>query len=259
MRTETLQCQQLSIMIRGGSITKDISRMTNAHMRLFQTIEVAAAIAMGTLLVTHPRPQQPEDGLGGMSAQQVLNCAKDEKCKLHDDRFELAQALSGRQNIPLLIGAYEGASSYQGEVIVIGLFRLRDPRVEAFMRRIAFSNLKPHEPDYDPYWYPLQYLARGCDERALARLSRPENIMKAYPIGCMWWQDTVKAFGDCNYRPAIPYLIEALSTACINIDENAAKALKKLLPGTCENKKWPEAMQQCYRQAARKRGYKMLR
>jgi len=61
--------------------------------------------------------------------------------------------------------------------------------------------------------------------------------MKGYPIGCMWWQDTVKAFGDCNYRPAIPYLIEALSTAGINIDKNASKALKKFLPGHAKTRK----------------------
>jgi len=124
------------------------------------------------------------------------------------------------------------------------------------MRRIAFIGLKPHEPDSDPQWYPLQYLAQTCDQRALARLSRQENIKESYPIGCMWWQDTVKAFGDCNYRPATPYLIEALSTACINIDDNAAEALKRFFPGVCEEKKWPEAMQECYREVARKHGYK---
>jgi hypothetical protein len=236
--------------------------MVSFYMRRVPTFEVAAAITLAALLVPQlcaPQADDTEDALRGMSAREILNCAKDEKCKAHDDRFELAQALSMRKNIPLLMSAYEGAGSYEREVIVIALFRLRESRVEAFMRGIAFRDLKPHEPDYDPYWYPLQYLARACDGRALARLSRPENIMKAYPIGCMWWQDSVRAFGDCNYRAAIPYLIEALDTACVNIGDNASKALKKFLPGTCENKKWPQPMQQCYRQIARKRGYKVFR
>jgi hypothetical protein len=228
-------------------------------MRLISTIEITALVSFGIFLTPVSLAQQIDAELHGMSARQILKCARDEKCKLHGEQLWLGKALSKPGNIPLLIGAYDGADANQREVIIIALYRLRNPRVEAFMRGIAFNGLKPHEPDYDPYWYPLQNLARACDERALARLSRPENIMEAYPIGCIWWQDTVKAFGDCNHRPAIPYLIEALSTACINIDDNASKALKKLLPGTCESKKWPDAMQQCYRQVARKRGYKTFR
>jgi hypothetical protein len=229
------------------------------HIGLISSIEIAAVVSFGLLLIPVAGAQQPNDALRGMSARQILNCAKDEKCPSHDDTLWLGKALSRRKNIPLLIDAYARANRGQKEVIVIALFSLNDPRVEDFMRSIAFKGLRPHEPDHDPYWYPLQYLARTCDERALARLSRPENIMKGYPIGCMWWQDTVKAFGDCNYRPAIPYLIEALGCACLNIDDNALRALKKFLPGTCENKKWPEQMMQCYRRVARKRGYKVLR
>jgi hypothetical protein len=227
-------------------------------MSLISSTAIAAVASFGILLIPVLGAQQLDDTLRGMSPRQILECARDEACKLHQERLWLAKALSRPKNVPLLIGAYARADPYQREVIVIALFSLRGPRVETFMRGIAFKDLKPHEPDYDPYWYPLQYLARACDERALARLSRPENIMKAYPIGCIWWQDTVKAFGDCNYRPAIPYLIEALSCACLNIDDNAYQALKKFLPGTCENKKWPEQMQRCYREVARKRGYKVF-
>jgi hypothetical protein len=202
--------------------------------------------------------QQPGDALRGKSAQQILDCARDEACKSQYDQFLLADALSKPGNISLLIGSYPKADDYVKGVIVMALFSLRGPKVETFMRGIAFKDLKPHRPDYAPGWYPLQYLARGCNGQALARLSRPENITKGYPIACMQWQETVKAFGDCKYRPAIPYLIEALSTACLNIDSNASEALKKLLPGTCEDKKWPDAMQKCYRRVAQERGYKIF-
>lgn len=211
---------------------------------------------MGIALIPSSGAQQPEDALRGKSAQQILKCMKDKACKWRYDQFALAHALSKQKNIPLLIDSYANADADERGVIVIALFWLRGPKVEAFMRSIAFKDLKPRQPDYPPRWYPLQYLARGCNGRALARLSRPANILKSYPIACLQWQDTVKAFGDCNYRPAIPYLVEALNTACMNIDANAYYALKKFFPGACENKKWPDAMQKCYRQVARKHGYK---
>jgi hypothetical protein len=228
-------------------------------MRSIRTIEIAAVVCLGVLLVPASGAKDQENPLRGKSVRQILDCAKDKTCASEHDQWELAGAVSIPGNIDLLIEAYKRADKDQKPVIVIALYSLRDPRVRVFMRAIAFNGLKPHEPDYDPHWYPLQYLAQACDQRALARLSRPENIQEAYPIGCMRWQDTVKAFGDCNYRPATPYLIEALSTACINIDDNAEKALKKFFPGVCEDKKWPEAMQQCYTEVARKHGYKMFR
>lgn len=225
-------------------------------MRSSRTIELAAVFILGAVLLPVAYADGQENSLRGKLVQQILACVKDKTCASQHDQWELATAVSRPGNIGLLINAYKRATNDQKPVIVIALYSLRDPRVKVFMHDIAFNGLKPHEPDYDPQWYPLQYLARECDQQALARFSRPENIKESYPIGCMWWQDTVKAFGDCNYRPAIPYLIEALSTACLNIDGNAEEALKKFFPGACENKKWPEAMQQCYREVARKHGYK---
>jgi len=226
-------------------------------MRSIRAVKVAAVVVVGVFLSRASFANGQENILHGKSVQQILDCAKDKTCASQHDEWELAKAVSRPENIDLLIGSYKRADNVDQEpLIVMALFSLHDPRVDTFMRGIAFKGLKPHEPDNDPQWYPLQYLARGCDQRALARLSRPENIKEAYPIGCMWWQNTIKTFGDCNYRLATPYLIEALSTACINIDNNAAKALKKFYPGTCESKQWPEAMQQCYREVAQKHGYK---
>ncbi len=218
------------------------------------SVLVSAGIALSPVVGA----QQSEDSLRGKSAQQILNCAKNKACNSQYDYFSLADALSKPRNVPFLIHLYPKADAYEKQIIVLALYPLKGPRVLAFMRGIAFENLKPNQPDYAPGYYPLQYLAKRCDGRALARLSRSANIEKGYPIACMQWQYTVKTFGNCEYRPAIPYLIEALDTACLNIDDNAFEALKKLLPGAgaCEEKKSLEATQKCYRQFARSHGYK---
>jgi len=228
-------------------------------MRLVRMGRISPLFLLAALVVPLSKAQDSDRTLRGMSVHQVLACAKDQKCRLHYEEWELADAISRHQNITALIDAYQGADEGQREIIVLALYSLRDLRVEAFMRTIAFRGLKPHEPDYEPQWYPLQYLARVCDGRALARLSRPENIREAYPVGCILWQDTVKAFGDCNYRPAVPYLIDALDTACLNINDNALQALKKFFPGACDSEKWPTAVQRCYGEVARKHGYTLIR
>lgn len=225
-------------------------------MRLIRTLGLPIFIVVGVFLATGTVASDRDTTLRGKSVNDVLACAKDKLCASQHSKWELEAAMSERKNIPALIDAYKSANDDQRAIIVMALCNRRDSRVETFMRRIAFKDVKPHEPDSEPQWYPLQNLARACDQSALGRLSRPENIMTAYPVGCIMWQDTVKAFGDCDYRPAIPYLIEALNTACVNIDDNAAAALEKFLPGECKNTKWPEPKQQCYRRVAQKHGYK---
>lgn len=228
-------------------------------MRLVRMAGISLLFLLAALVVPVSKAQESERKLRGMSVQQVLVCAKDRDCRSHYDEWELADAISRDQNISVLIDAYQRVDEGQRDVIVLALYSLRDLRIEAFMRTIAFRGLKPREPDYDPQWYPLQYLARVCDGRALARLSRPENIRESYPVGCILWQDTVEAFGDCNYRPAVPYLIAALDTACMNINDNALQALKKFFPGACDSKKWPAEVQRCYGEVARKHGYTLIR
>lgn len=195
-----------------------------------------------------------------MTEKQLLRCVDNDACIRQHDDWEVAEELAARADVAFMTGAYARADAAQRGVLVKALSYIDDPRVLAFMRRIAFKNLKPGQPDYDPTYFPLQYLAKRCDKRALARLSRYANIKDAYPVGCMWWQDTVAEFGTCRYRPAIPYLIEALTTACVGIDENALDGLNKLLPGVCTAEfKTPEAAQECYAKAAQKRGIRLYR
>lgn len=193
-----------------------------------------------------------------MSEKKLLQCIDSNACSRQHDEWDIADELAARSDVNFMIGAYSRADAAQRAVLVKALFQISSPRVLAFMRKIAFVGLKPGQPDYDPQYFPLQYLAKRCNKRALGRLSRYANIKDAYPVGCILWQDTVKEFGTCSYRPSIPYLIEALTTACVNIDDNAFEGLRKLLPGVCTGEfKTPEAAQECYAKAAQRQGIKL--
>ncbi len=190
-----------------------------------------------------------------MSESQLLQCADNDACLGQHYVWDIAREMAARGNVAFMTRAYARADAAQRALLVKALYYINSPRVLAFMRKIAFKGLKPGKPDYAPMYFPLEYLAKRCDERSLRRLSRYANIKDGYPIGCMWWQDTVKQFGACGYRPAIPYLIEVLTTACLNIDGNALEGLRNLLPGVCTAAfKTPEAAQRCYAKAAKWRG-----
>jgi hypothetical protein len=187
-----------------------------------------------------------------LSTAKIIDCFAIQNissCRI--ERFNAAEVLAKRGNIRYLIGAYERGDETQRDMLVIALAQIRKPAVLEFMRRIAFENLR-NEPDGEPRWYALQSLAEHCDERALARLNRDQNWKDGYPIGCMWWTSTVRQFGKCQYRPAIPHLIEYTNTvACLNISEAAIESLEELYPGKCKDAKTLNATRDCYSRAYR--------
>lgn len=95
------------------------------------------------------------------------------------------------------------------------------PEVTAFMQRVLVERKKDGE---DFYW-PANYLAKKCDPIGLKELSTGRHRNQ----GCIQYQTTVKLFGKCKYRPAIPYLVEsAIYDFCGNISDEAADDLHAL-------------------------------
>jgi hypothetical protein len=95
------------------------------------------------------------------------------------------------------------------------------PEVTAFMQRVLVERKKDGE---DFYW-PANYLAKKCDPIGLKELSTGRHRNQ----GRMQYQTTVKLFGKCKYRPAIPYLVEsALHDYCGNITDEAIIDLQAL-------------------------------
>jgi hypothetical protein len=188
--------------------------------------------------------------IGSAFSQDAQNGPKPDPSKMTNDEivshfretkngcdydWELADELVGRTSPKFLIESFRGGDECQRHVLLIELFKIQKPEVLAFMRDLAFTNLT-NEPDGEPRWYPLQYLADRCDLRALRRFNRDINWKDEYPIGCMWWTGTVRQFGKCGYRPAIPHLIRYTnSVACLNISDAAIESLMALYPGKCKS------------------------
>jgi hypothetical protein len=185
-----------------------------------------------------------------LTDRQLIECLKEQpaSCPIPDeDRdFEsIAGALGRRKHHTALISAYGAADEQQRYYLALALWMIDRPQVTDFMRSIAFENL-PEGQDNGDVFFPLDYLARHCDQRALARLNRKVNFDKSFPVGCMFFAPTVAAFGRCNYRPAAPNLVRSLHAACANISDAALDGLHKFFPHACRQSHSIEELRHCY-------------
>jgi hypothetical protein len=107
--------------------------------------------------------------------------------------------------------------------------------------------------DGEELYYPLNYLAKRCDSAALGALSgNSKGGYKGYP-GCMQWATTVELFGKCKYKPSIPYLINSITAACMNIGIAAVTDLKNFYPGSPDFQNYsPEQIQQYFQRRVEK-------
>jgi hypothetical protein len=172
-----------------------------------------------------------------LTGPEILRCAVSPQCEY--DPFELADALQKKSNVKQLIAMYPHEADQAQQIIVIALARKKSAAVIALMRQAAFTGVKPGMTDEGNHYFALQYLADRCDADALRELNRPANFGDSYPVGCMWWQDTLKDFGKCNYRPATAHLARSLDSACLNNTQAAEESLRRLLPKSkCWKKAW---------------------
>ena len=124
------------------------------------------------------------------------------------------------------------------------------PEVTTFMRRV----LAEHKEDGEDLYWPVNYLAKKCDAQALKQLSSGRYRSQ----GCLQYQTNVKLFGKCQYRPAIPYLVQtATYDACLNIPAAAEDSLHALYPDAPRSFDTLEHMQQYFRDRARREGFKV--
>lgn len=213
------------------------------------------AVILALLVLASPSPAQTvpdyDDVLKRMSDQQLIECLRDKptNCPIPDQDRDLqwiAGTLGQRKHPGPLISAYTTADQYQRYYLGRALSMINKPKVTEFMRSIAFENL-PEGQDDDDVFFPLDYLARHCDQHALARLNRRVNFDKSFPMGCIYFAPTVAAFGRCNYRAAAPNLVLALNAACLNITGAAQEGLQKFFPGSCVHEKSIEDEARCYK------------
>ena len=199
---------------------------------------------------TPPTYEELRARMQPLSRQQLIACLKEKPtgCPLEDpyrDPLWIAAELGRRKHPDLLIAAYPRADKTQRQYLAEALWHIDDPRVATLMRSIAFENLPPGQDNEDVF-FPLDYLAERCDQRALARLNRHVNFDESYPVGCMLWAPAVESFARCNYRAAAPNLVRSLNSACVNIIDAAQGGLHKFFPHACKQAHSIDEQQQCY-------------
>jgi hypothetical protein len=124
------------------------------------------------------------------------------------------------------------------------------PETKAFMHRVLVERKKDGE---DFYW-PANYLAKKCDPLGLKELSTGRHRNQ----GCLQYQSTVQLFGKCNYRPAIPYLVDsAIYDFCGNITDEAIEDLHFLYPDSPKDFESLEDAQKYYCARAKQEGLKL--
>lgn len=163
-------------------------------------------------------------------------------------RWEVADVLGRSQNKTFLLSAFQTRKNSEEKLgIIYALYRIDDPEVEAFFKQLVAKKYN----DGEDLYYPLNYLAKRCDSQALRVLSgNGKGGYKGYP-GCQQWATTVELFGNCNYRPAIPYLIDSVDAACLNIGLAAIDDLKEMYPDSPDFKGYGlEQIQQYFRKRA---------
>lgn len=163
-------------------------------------------------------------------------------------RWEVADTLGKPGNERFLLTAFEMAKSGGEKLgIIYALYRIDDAKVESFFKQLMVEKYD----DGEELYYPLNYLAKRCNPDALRILSGDgRGGYGGYP-GCMQWGTTVELFGKCKYKPAIPYLIDSVTAACLNIGYAAINDLRTMYPDSPDFKGYSlEKIQQYFQQRA---------
>lgn len=207
-----------------------------------------------------------------LTDQQLIDCLKGPKTCVLDNRYHnfyvLKRELAVRKHPDPIIAAYKKADDVDRYLLVQTLWLIDDPAVETFMRSIAFD-YRGDGVDDSSGLFALDYLAHNCDLHALARLNRDVNF-KTYKKMALndtlldVWDDTVEAFGRCNYSPAAQNLVHSLNPGCFSTEgteqsprfifgnsgclttDEAEQSLKQIFPGYCSSPATVEEKQQCY-------------
>jgi hypothetical protein len=180
-------------------------------------------------LVMAQETPQPAAPAQGNHRETLLHRLSDVKSCGDECRWQVADALGKPENKTFLLTAFRNANTSEEKLgISYALYRIDDPQIEAFFKRLIAEGYD----DGEGLYYPLNYLAKRCDPDALRVLSgNGKGGYKGYP-GCLQWGKTVELFGKCKYRPAIPYLIESVEAACMNIGIAAVEDLQTMYPGS---------------------------
>jgi hypothetical protein len=157
--------------------------------------------------------------------------------------FAVMDSLTARRAVEVLVAAIDHpADSTQEEYVILAAYDLEDPRVVAVMARHVTSETTAVA------YYAANYLAKRGDRQALAVLSSNAG---QYGISSAQWATTVRLFGKYKFMPAVPYLIDSLDAASMNVGAAATESLLDIFPGPYPSEldlvSWQEHFRRMYR------------
>jgi hypothetical protein len=185
---------------------------------------------------------------------QVLACYDDWKiCGVEESRptgWPISDYLASRGDPHDLLVRYWRERKW---IIRNGIERVAyhfdTPEVTAFMQRVVRERKYDGE---DLYW-PANFLAKQCDAIGLNWLRNGRGRNQ----GGMQYQTTLELFGKCDYRPAIPLLVEELDDFSGNIISASEDSLDTLYSDHPENLETLESIQKYYCGRAKQEGFKV--
>jgi hypothetical protein len=232
--------------------------------------------------------QSPPPNLKKLSDEQLTQCYDDAKVCGTADAHAISEELSRRipeMTTDQLVACFANwhiCGTREGEVtglpisdeiarrgnpvpLMVSYWKVQSPAIRAGIEHVAAHFDIPQAltfmqevfakrmDDGEDLYFPANYLARRrCDPDALKLLSSGKSRSQ----GCVQFESTVKIFGECKYRPAIPYLVDsALSDLCENIVDSAAEDLRRFYPKGPQTFDGPEDAQKFYCGAAKKEGF----
>jgi hypothetical protein len=255
----------------------------NSPLSLF----VAVLIIFSNVCKGQSKKESHEHRLSSFSSDQLKACFDDASICGNDDVYEISEELARRlPKLPtqLLVECFDdwkicgvGEGQASGWPISDELARRGDPHdllerywkepkwairsgiedvayhfdspeVTSFMRKVLADRLDDGE---DWYW-PINYLAKKCDQTALKELATGRYRNQ----GSMQYETSVKLFGKCQYRAAIPYLVDtAVYDFSLNIVAAADRSLHALYPDGPKDFDRLEAMQTYFCSRAKEEGF----
>lgn len=188
-----------------------------------------------------------------MTTDQLVACFADwHLCGAREGAVEglpISDEIARRGNpVPLIVSYWQQTNPAIRAGIEHVAYHFDIPQTLAFMQEVFAK----HMDDGEDLYFPADYLARRrCDADALKLLSTGESRSQ----GCVQFEATIRTFGRCKYRPAIPYLVDsALSDLCGNIAKAAANDLREFYPKGPQSFDSPEDAQAFYCKETTKEG-----
>jgi len=190
-----------------------------------------------------------------MKTEQLVSCFANWRiCGTGEDQasgWPISDEIARRGNPHALLVRYWSEPNREiREGIVDVAYHFKSHEVVDFMREVLAEG---KDEEAELYW-PANYLAKLCDPAGLKWLS----TRKGRSQSCLQFQTTVPLFGKCDYRPAIPYIVEnSIRDACLDIDDAGVKDLQHFFAYSRKSFDSMEDMQDYFCARARQEGFKV--